>query len=876
LREHVAIWEGPLIRQSAPILVKAKTTLPVLKETYVTRDRLNVAITAGLKGRLTLVCAPAGFGKTTLIAQWAHSQQQAPAWLTLDEMDNDIIRFWRYVAHALTAIVPEPVLQRITPLIQALPTLSISTFLDALLNELYSIAEAVVLILDDYQRIRNEQIHSSLSYLIDYLPQSVHVLIASRTELPFPTVKWLASEDHHSIDASQLQFTPIETALFFHESSTPGLSPAEIEQVTLQTEGWITALKLISLTLRTGTHDSRFIQEFKGNHRNVADYLFHEVVSKLPADIYHFLLQTSILERMDCIVCNAVTQETNSIELLERLKSLNLFLVPLDEHNSWFRYHHLFSQYLQELARKNYPELWYRSSRLASECFAARGFMEEAIQHAIQAEDFVLMRIYLERHIPTVLSKGELATLLYWFQCIPAEAESSPELSLLYSFVLVLTGQLGPADHELERIELICKAMRRNERWEQLQSGILFVRSNLVFSNGDFGRWFAFAEEMLDQILPSDPTYYNFNYNTTEPLVRRTTLGLKGMLSIDTETIGKMFMGVLESHGWQESLINLYVKQSLCEGYYEWNRLDQCRELLLILKRTAACQQIPGLLIPLCITQARIHITEGRIQLAHDVIDEALLVANKLIDFHWLDLLRAFKVRIYLQDGQIPQAKKEMAQIGLTVKDKPTFNKEFQSVTLCRLLGKQRKETEALRLLEQLWSQSEREQLYSSLVEISILQALLEDQRGQRSAALQYVHNALVVGEKYGYVRSFLDEGAVMAQLLSAYLTCTTGDTNPSPSTAVMEEYVRMLLRLLPKVSKPYAPPTTPLTELLTRREYNLLRLIQQGAPNKQIAAALTLSEGTVRIYLSRLYEKLGVSSRTQALIAAQDLQLLD
>lgn len=868
-----------MIPHSNLILLKAKTTLPVLKDSYVPRERLIDAITGGLKGRLTFVCAPAGFGKTTLLAQWAHSRQQAPAWIALDDMDNDIIRFWRYVVHALTAIVPASVSNRIAPLIEALPTVSISTFLDALLNELFPLSEAVVLILDDYQRIQNEQIHSSLSYFIDYLPQTVHVLISSRAELPFSTVKWLANGERNDIDAQQLQFTPIETALFFRELTDPAaLSPHQIEQLTLRTDGWITALKLVSLSQRAETNDSRIIEEFTGNHRNIADYLFHEVVSKLPAQIYHFLLQTSVLDRMDSIVCNAVTQETNSAYLLERLKSLNLFLVPLDDQNIWFRYYHLFAQYLQELARKSDPELWRRSNRLASECFASRGLMDEAVHHAIQAEDYVLMQHYLEQHIPAILNKGELTTLLSWLQCIPAEIELSPELSLLYSFVLVLAGRLEQADSELERIEQACKDMERSARWEQLQSGILFVRSNLVFSNRDFDRWFAFAEGMLDRNFPADPTYFNFNYNTVEPLVRRTTLGLKGMLSSDTETIGNMFMGVLESRGWQESLLNLYVKQSLSEGYYEWNRLDQSRELMPIIERAAASRQIPGLLIPLSITRARVHMAEGRNQLAHDVIEEALLTAAKLTGAHWVQALRTFRVRIYLQEDRVKQAKEEMARIGLSVNNKPTFNQEFQYVTLARLLGKQRKETEALRLLEQLWPQSEREQLYSSLVEISCLQALLEARRGQRTASLKFIHKALVIGEQYGYIRSFVDEGTAMAELLSAYLShrSSGGAIDVHPPTGVSEEYVRMLLELFPNVAKPFTPPAAALIEPLNRSELSILRLVQQGASNKQIAAALALSNGTVRVYLSRLYEKLGVSSRTQAIIAAQELQLLD
>ncbi|MBM7567834.1 LuxR C-terminal-related transcriptional regulator [Paenibacillus sacheonensis] len=865
------------MHEPSPILLKAKTTLPLLKEAPVARGRLHEALTFGLKGKLTLVSAPAGYGKTTLLSQWAHDRQRVPAWLSLDETDNDHVRFWRYIVRTLAAVVPEPVGQRIFRLAEALPQVSIHTFLDALLNELYSLSEApaeeIILIVDDYQRIHNERIHDSLSYFIDYLPATAHVLLASRTELPFPTVKWLANGDFHAIDAAQLSFTARETASYFDALPGPKLSDAETERLTLRTEGWITALKLVSISLHAGTPHSRLLDSLEGNHRNVADYLVHEVVSKLPADVYGFLLRTSVLDRMDAVVCNAVTGE-NGAMLLERLRSLNLFVIPLDDHNRWFRYHHLFAQFLQELAKN--AGVWNQANRLAGECFAARGMMEEALGHAAQAEDSVGMRVYLERHIPTVLGKGELATALHWFQRMPAETEISLELSLLRAFVLVLTGNLGQAEQELSRIERACQSIDRNGRWEQLQSGILFVTSNLVFSNGDFGRWFAFSEGILDRILPADPTYYNFNYNTTEPLVRRTALGLKGMLSQDTETIGSLFTGVLQSHGWQESLIHLYVKQSLCEGYYEWNRLEHCRELLAALRKSSAARQTPGLLVPLRITEARIHLAVGRSQLAHDRIDEALseLAGLPSADIHWIDALRAFKARIYMQEERIPLAKKELAALRLNAAAKPAFNQEFPFLTLCRLLGKQRQENEALRLLEQLRPQSEREQLYSSLAEISCLQALLEAQRGQTGAALQYLREALAIGEKFGYVRTFLDEGPAMADLLAAYLT-RGGEQAAGSSPDAMHGYVRRLLELFPETHAPIPRLDAQPAERLTARECNLLRLLRQGATNKQIAAGLALSEGTVRIYLSRLYDKLGVSSRTQALMITQELQLL-
>ncbi|TBL75972.1 LuxR C-terminal-related transcriptional regulator [Paenibacillus thalictri] len=865
-----------MIRQADPIILKTKIVIPALKESTVMRDRLVDSIHSGLKGRLTIVCAPTGFGKTTLLAQWAHTRQHLCAWVSLDERDNDTVRFWRYIAHALAAVIPDAIGDRILQLSQVLPSLSSITFLDALINELFVLPEPVTLILDDYHNIFQKQIHDSFSYLVHHLPETMHLLVATRTELPFSTVQWMAKKEQNQIDTLQLQFTPAEMELFCRSMAGMTLSERYIEQLMLCTEGWVTGLQLMALSLRSEPDYSRFMEECRGNHPRISEYLFHEVVSKLPADIYRFLMKTSVLSRMDPLICDAVTQESGSLRMLTTVRSMNLFLVPLDDQNSWFRYHHLFSQFLQELLKRTDPQQWITSNRLASEAFAERGYLDEAVDHAIASRDFALMETYLARHIPVVLKRGEFATLLRWFESIPSDFTPSPELALLYAFVLTVTGQPERSEHELQLIERECQAMGHSERSRQLQSGIVFVRSNLVFLTGDFDHWLAFMDGILDDNLPENPTYYNFNYNLAEPLVRRTALGLKGLLSTDTETIGIRFTEILEAHGWRHSLIHLYVKQSLCEGYYEWNRMDQCRELLLEMEKTVVNGQIPGLFIPIRIIKARIYITEGRLHLAHAIIEETLETAVKLPDTRWMHALRSCKAGIYVREGRITEAKQELTRLGISAKDKPTFNREFEYLALVRLLGKQRKEAEAIRLLELLKLQSEREQLLSSLVEISNLQALLEYQLGKRSSALKLLHEALLIGERNGYIRSFLDEGTAMAELLTSYLNYKNNQAAASERTGVSEEYVRKLLGLFPIIPKAYTHLTSDLSKSLSRNELNLLQLIRQGATNKQIAAALHLSEGTVKVYLSRLYEKLGVSSRTQALNIVQESHLLN
>ncbi|MGO4541730.1 LuxR C-terminal-related transcriptional regulator [Paenibacillus sp. 2TAB19] len=868
-----------MIPTAGYILLKTKTTPPAVKSGLISRERLVAGINRSMQGRLTAVCAPAGYGKTTLLSQWISQCDYSVAWVALDEYDNDTIRFWRYVTQSLIEAADAVQAERLTELLLHLPNLSITMFIDVLINELFLALEPLALVWDDYQFIHLEDIHTSVVYFIDRLPKHVHVLLASRSELPFRVAKWTSRGEHTEVDARQLQFSLDEAESYYATSTAVALTRLHVESLHQRTEGWITALQLISISLEGASVIESIIDSFSGEHRMIGNYLFQEVLARLPEPVAQFLYRTSMLTRMDAELCDALAGTFGGSKMLEELKARNLFLVPLDENNVWFRYHHLFAEFLQNQSKKLHMDHWLAHNRNASISFAARGFMEEAIDYAVASGDFLLTEQLLEKQAPIMLRKGEFATLARWFDSFPAESERrTPEMGLLNAFILIVTGQAPRAEAMMGHIESQFANIEAGERRGQLHSGLLFVKSNLLFTSGLFEQWLSFAKTDSMLMLPQDSIYYNFNYNLSEPLVRRTSFGMKGVLTADTESIAHLFTGLLAAHNWNESLINLYVMQSLCEGYYEWNRLDRATAQIPAIDRAARAKRTLGLFIPNRITQAYIHMAEEDPELAHLTIDEALQLSSSWtgFDMHWRHTLIACKIRLYLSEGKLASAKKELPGLGVAPKDRPLFSSFYKYTTYVRVLAAQRKELDALRLLRLLRPQAEREACLVSLVEISILTACIEEQRGQRVKALHSLHAALVMTAPFGYMRSYLDEGDKLASLIRAYAKQREANKlEPALITGVSDEYMTALLAAFPTKPQEHDAASA-LPEPLSRGELQLLLLLRKGASNKQIAAALTLSEGTVKVYLSRIYGKLGVSSRTQALLAIQDLQLLD
>lgn len=868
-----------MTRTPESVLLYSKTSLPFPRKSLVERSRLIERLERGVHGRLTLVSAPAGFGKTTLLGQWLGLSGREASWVSLEETESDPVRFWRYVSEALSPRIEPTDRQEYEQLIRSFPSVSTSTFLDEFINQLRFLSRPTVLVLDDYHTIAEPRVHESVAYFIEHKPFDLHLVLSGRSELPFSVSRWVARDELALIDAAQLLFTEDESESFY-SSAPPFLESRHVRMLHERTEGWITGLQLASISLRDAEDRDTFIERFKGHHRHVADYLFHEVVATLPEEVRHFLYATSALRRLDAKACDAVTGRADGRSLLERLKSQNLFLVSLDDSDTWFRYHHLFADFLRNRVKEAEPALWRNANLAAARGFAARGLLDEAIDHALAAEDYELAESCLAQHAPNVLKLGEFPTLLRWFDCFPPETKLSAEMSLLRIFLYIVTGQCEPAGRSLAKLETQERETEDEDARRQLRSGLLFVKSNLLFMFGEFEQWMAFSDGILDEFLPHTPFFYSFNYNLTEPFARRTAFGLKGMLSNQTEEIGKLFVGALERHGWGDSLISLYVLQALAEGYYEWDRFEESAELLRRVERASRYNLVPGLFVPCRITQANLYWASGQRALAYETLDEARALLDKSDDI-WTGYLTSAKARFFLREGSLSMAKKEVAKLRVGAKDRPSYHREYDYLTLCRLLSAQRKEPEALRLLELLKPQTEREGNWMGQAEISLLQAVLLDRMGRREQAMKALREALTIGETNAYIRTFLDEEEQTEKLLRKYTFWISEEESSEEDAGVAagsKTYAAELLaRFMGKAFEEIAATTEQpaLVEPLTRTEIRLLDLIRQGESNKRIAEKMSLSEGSVKVYSSRLYGKLGVSSRTQAVVAAQRLGLL-
>ncbi|MGG1664012.1 LuxR C-terminal-related transcriptional regulator [Brevibacillus sp. NRS-1366] len=865
-----------MFRSEHSIMLKTKTTMPSVHSHSVERIQLQRLLDDGLNGKLTTLSAPAGYGKTTLLSQWAHLHQPLASWLSLDEKDNDLIRFWRYIIATLSDSLLPQLAKRMEPSMEATTHTSIYTCIDSLLNELTITDQHLAIILDDYHVITEESIHASICYFIEYLPNNVHLYIASRTKLPFSTSKWILRNEACHLDAAQLLFNQEETVNFYREVHKLSLSAQQIEQLRGCTEGWVAGLQLAAISLANSSSPDQFFKNFTGSHRNISEYLLHEVWLRLPVDTQRFLLLTCVLSRMDAESCNTLTGQSNSQQMLDSIYAQNIFLIPLDDYQNWYRYHQLFTDFLRRQLHQLDPKKSFALHRLASECFANRGFYDEAIDHALAATEYGLAAHLLEGHIPLLVQRGEFSTLLRWLDSFPEPSDVlTPMLSLLHAFILIACGQTNRARESLLRLEEQCAAMDVSDEQLQFLSGLLFVKANLFFANREFDTWVAGSSE-LNHKLPENPVFYHFNYNTTEPFIRRTAFGLKGMLSLQTESVGKQFIEILTAHGWQESLMNMYVVQAMAEGYYERNQLEESTELLKQVEHVSRRERIPGLFVPYTLTQAKIMLVNKETTAARNLIEQAIETIQHWSAAFWLQPLRAFLAQIALLEGDLSEAESALATLPLTLLSQPTIHKELELLTFVRMQLAKQQEQDALRILHILSSVALREGLLTSQVDIAILQALAHQQLGNKPEALAHLHEALVIGEANGYIRSFVDHGLAMSHLLLAYTERSRGRVQKlTPHVSVA--YLKQLLSLFPKRSRnKMADASSLLIEPLTGKEMIILSMLAQGASNKHIAEELGNTLGTVKVYLHRIYGKLGVTNRTQAVLKAQEISLVE
>jgi LuxR family maltose regulon positive regulatory protein len=441
------------------VLLATKLHLPRTRPGFVARPRLADRLAPEQGGEVTLVCAPAGFGKTALLADWARRNPRPVAWLSLDDADNDPARFWRHLAAALDEMRPG-VTERVAALLQGAQPSSFEAVVTALVNELAGVAEELVLVLDDYHLIQAPPVHASLGFLIDHLPPQLRLVVASRADPPLPLARLLARGQLVELREHDLRFTPTEAAELLRTAVGPELPEAAVAALTDRTEGWAAGLQLAALSLQGRGDIAAFVEGFSGSHRYVLDYLTEEVLARQPEELVGFLLETSVLERLSGPLCDAVTGRRDGQALLEQVERANLFLQPLDEERRWWRYHQLFADLLRARLHQQRPERVPELHRAAAAWFEAHGLAEEAVRHALAAGEAAWVARLMERHFPGLLWVSEDTTLRRWLAELPASVVREPWLCVALASRAAMGGRLAEAERLLAAAERALPARR--------------------------------------------------------------------------------------------------------------------------------------------------------------------------------------------------------------------------------------------------------------------------------------------------------------------------------------------------------------------------------------------------------------------------------
>jgi LuxR family maltose regulon positive regulatory protein len=911
VRDSTRVWDDPLLA--------TKLHMPRLPSHLVPRAHLTARLQQAVERPLTLIAAPAGFGKTTLLAAWLHEAPVSTAWVALDSGDDDPSRFWSYTLAALDGVYGEAGLGAIgLPLLHSSQPPPLDVILTAVINCLAAQPTEVVLVFDDYHVITAPAIHASVTFLLDHLPECLHLIIATRADPPLPLARLRVRGQLVEIRAADLRFSREEATAFLTQTPALALSREDIATLETRTEGWIAGLQLAALSLH-GRHDSAtFLQAFTGTHRFVIDYLTEEVLSRQPEGVQHFLLHTAILERLCGPLCEAVTGESGGQAMLEWLDEANLFLVPLDNERHWYRYHHLFAEMLRQRLQRLHPERVMHLHQQASAWYAQHDLIRDAVHHALAAADFERAAGLVEQTADLMAKRGEIATLRGWLQTLPdALVRSRVELCLWHSWLLALDGQYAAAEgllQDLERAPGTSTAGTPQHAAGGLSDHagrVAAIRAFIAFRSGDAPRTIALARQALEQ-LPMETAarglvawnlgiaymwHGDLDAGTAALREARVISQQAGnnyaacMISFElaqthmrqgqlqqADQTYRQALDLVGARGEHLAATGpLYVGRGDLQR--EWNHLDQAARDLH--EGIAQCQQMgnAAILILGYVALARVHQAHGDAAGAQTPIQqiEQILHTRDLPPAN-AALMAAWHARLVLQQGDLSAAWRWAQDRQLHVDDALDAAREIEYLTWARVLLAQHRPAEAAAVLGRWLRLAERQGRMGSALEILMLQAQAQQARGDVAGATERLARALSLAEPEGYIRIFVDEGAPMARLLMQMHTHVPGDQHGSLR---YRDYLLVLLGSGQDVDAPHAataalgPDLHLPGEPLNDRELAVLRLIVAGCSNREIADRLVIAVSTVKWYVNVIYGKLQVESRTKAIARARDLHIM-
>ncbi|HXF61376.1 MAG TPA: LuxR C-terminal-related transcriptional regulator [Caldilineaceae bacterium] len=921
----------PMALTTGEQLLRTKLAPPRLSAPLVPRTALLARIDQGLARKLTLVSAPAGFGKSTLLSQWAAMQEQHAdgprvAWVTLDAGDNEPVRFWRYVITACQArLAPAGATEHgreggnllggaALALLHGPGQPPFDAVLASFINDLAQLTGRCVLILEDYHLIELPRLHEMMIFLIDHLPAALHLILLTRQAPPFPLARLRARHELHELGAPDLRFSDAEIELFLRQTVPAPLSPETVARLAARTEGWAVGLRLASLAVQgrqTSAEVEHYLANFSGSHGHLSAYLAGEVLAAQPAPVQAFLMQTAFLDRLTGSLCDAVTGREDSALLLEQLTQANLFLIPLDDAGHWYHYHGLFAEAMRHYARRRLGETEIAAlHEKASRWYEAHGLLNEAIESALRGQAFARAATLIQQALGPGHIIAEYHTLRRWLEQLPHEMlQPHPALALTYALAILFSGdRRSPAT--IVRLQAPLAMAERTWQAEDNRprlGAVEAVRALAYWWAGDPSQSFAAARRALT-LLPEDDRHWRAVILTFTGVEEQMageiyTARQTGMTAYTlNETVGNIYgklsamqllgdcaaaLGELQQAATFYRQIVAATQSAPMERYQslvhqawaltglgavclEWNDLAAAEEAASQARAIGEQLAEEYHLVHASLVLARVWQAQGQADRAQALL-QALMgqVSQQQWPFLYQEI-EAAQARLYLAAGAVEAAQRWWVAWGDRETGAFRMQQEAEAMIAARLLIAQGRPDEARRRLEEWQAEAQAKGRLRHAAEMALLAALAHAAQEQAAQAKQALTTALALGQTAGYRRLFLDAGAPVAALLRELLR----ELRQEPLAA----YARTLLRDFAQTQAPPKgrPEPALLIEPLSPQEQRVLRFLCAGLTNAEIAQTLVVSPNTIKTQVQSIYRKLDVHSREEARMTARELGLLD
>lgn len=899
------------------VILPTKLHIPSPRQNIVVRSRLAARLNEGLHRKLTLLSAPAGFGKTTLLSDWINSGRHPAAWLSLDEGDSEPVRFWAHFIASIKIIV-STIRAEVSDAFQSPQPPPIESILSLLIDDIETTAADFIFVLDDYHTIDSKQIDANLTFLIERLPAKMHLVIATREDPSLSLARLRARDQLVEIRVADLRFTTSETTEFLNQTMGLQLSAEDIGRLETRTEGWITGLQLAALSMQGLEDKADVIKSFTGSHHFVLDYLLEEVLQKQPGKIQTFLISTSILNRLCGSLCDAVLNNPpgDGQETLEYLKKSNLFVISLDNERKWYRYHRLFAELLHNRLLRTYPDRLKDLHGRASNWCASNDLPSEAVTHALDIQDWPRAAEIIERFSDQWPMRGETNSVLKWIESFPPQVRlDRPKLGVCYAWSLFMTNHFERTEQFLDELLPYVQSL------PQHLGEVYTIRVMLAARRFDIPAVFKLGRQALSLIPPEMASLrsrillcfgvalndnaanikaakdafresYETGMKSPESMVGNAPVPLTALaylseielLQGNLNEAFKMNKRAIELAGhWgaQSSIALCLAQRTRADLLYEWNDLKNAEQALQESIRIGEVWRSPFFLVPAYGLLAIVMQNQGRQEEASAAIERAEQVTRDLpaspMD---LAMLAFYQLRLWTAQNNLQAVAQWERENGSATRQPQQPDRSSFHLATVRAQARltqyyQNKDKAALsqarRLLGPALEESKGSGLLYLTVRLQALDGLALYLQGETKAAAAILQQALEAAAAENYVRSFLDIGKPMAEFL---LTILESRLLSEPNLRSYAE------RLLSDFSKELTAQITgaaaeKLVEPLSQRELEVLRLISIGLSNREISERLFVALSTVKGHSRVIFDKLQVQNRTQAVARARELRLI-